>query len=236
MRILEDRSFDSFCDRDSAATFCDLEFRGCYFEGCAISVTKRPALRSTVRNVRLVGCSQRGCSLRCAIIESVLVDGFNTNGQLFQTWGAVFNRVVLQGKIDRLMISDNVFPSVLMDEADRQLEIEAFRTTNTDYYRGIEWALDISRGEFKSLDIRGVPGHLIRRDPETQVLVLREKASGMSWRGIDFHENLWPTALELFLERGERSIVLAAPKRHAKFRRYLEDLRLLRKAGITEPD
>jgi hypothetical protein len=32
------------------------------------------------------------------------------------------------------------------------------------------------------------------------------------------------------------TFVLVAPKRHAKFRNYQEDLRLLQDAGVAEPD
>jgi len=231
MQIFYDRTFDSFDDRDSAATFHDLEFRNCYFESCELSITRTPALRSTVRNIKLINCSQRGCSLSAAIVEDVLIDGLKTNGQLFQTWGAVFNRTVLQGKIDRLMVSSAVLPGVVTQE-----EQHSFDQANLEYYRHVEWALDISKGEFKELCIRGLPGRLIRRDPETQVLVTREKALTGDWKALEFRENLWPTSLNMFLQRAEPSIVLVAPKRHPKFKDYLSDMKLLRLAGVTEPD
>jgi hypothetical protein len=236
MRIFEQQTFDGLLDRDSAKTFSEMELRRCHFQSCVLSIADEPRNRSTVRNVRLVESSQLGCTVYGAIVDDVLVDGLNTNGQLLRTWGAVFNRVVLRGKIDPLMISNEVLPSVLRVEADRQREIEAFRTANAEYYKCVEWALDISRGEFKELDIRGVPTHQIRYDSETQAIVTREKALQGHWRELDFLENLWPTALELFLRRGEPSTVLVAAKRHAKFCRYLDDLRLLRKAGVAEPE
>src|SRR5262245_19174716 len=124
MKMFNNNEFESFYDRESGAVFSDMQFSSCYFESCALSITGKPSNRSTVRNIRLLGCGQRGCRLDCALVENVLVDGFNTHGQLFQSWGAVFSRVTLRGKIDRLMISNDVFPSVLMDEVDRQTEIE----------------------------------------------------------------------------------------------------------------
>ncbi len=231
MQIFQDRTFDSFDDRDSAATFHDIEFRNCYFESCEVSITRTPALRSTVRNIKLINCSQRGSSLSAAVVEDVVVDGLKTNGQLFQTWGAVFNRTVLQGKIDRLMISSAVLPGVIGHEEQR-----AFDDANAEYYRQVEWALDISKGEFKELCIRGLPGHLIRRDPETQVLVTRERAMSGHWKNLEFQENLLPTSLGMFLQRGEHSTVMIAPKRNPKFKKFLSDLKLLRQAGVTEPD
>jgi hypothetical protein len=189
-----------------------------------------------VRNLRLIGCSQRGCSLDAAILENVLVDGLKTNGQLFQTWGAVFSRVVLRGKIDRLMVSNDVFPSMLIGEDERRKQVEAFRIANSEYYDRVDWALDISQAEFKELDIRGVPSRLIRRDPKTQVVVTRAKALEGGWRSLEFRENLWPVALEGFLRSNEESVILVAAKRHIKFRDYQADLEMLRGAGVAEPD
>lgn len=236
MRVFRDQEFQSYYDRDSAATFSDIEFCRCYFESCALSIARRPPDRSTIRNIRLLDCSQRGCRLDSAIVEDVLVDGLKTHGQLLQTWGAVFNRVVLRGKIDRLMISTDVFPSILMAEADRRREIDSFRAENAEYYRRVDWALDISQGEFKELDIRGVPTHLIRRDAETQVVVTRKKALEGRWKELEFRETLWRTWLEHFLQTEEPSTILAAPKRHVKFRNYLADLRLLQNSGVAEVD
>src|SRR6202021_28063 len=104
MRVFEEIEFhrDAFADRDSTAVYEGLEFNRCYFQSYFLSLTSNPALRSTVRNVRLSECSQRGCTLYAAIVEDVLVDGFKTHGQLVRAHGAVFNRVVLRGKIDRL--------------------------------------------------------------------------------------------------------------------------------------
>jgi hypothetical protein len=147
-------------------------------------------LRSTVRDVKLIQCEQRGCALEAAIVEDVLVDGFKTNG-LFQTWGAVFKRVTLRGKIARVMIS----PSVATAQATAQQQ-GAFDEANAAYYENGDWALDISEAEVEELDIRGVPARLIRRDPDSQVVVTRERAM----RGE------WPKArpLEDLLEHGDR--------------------------------
>jgi hypothetical protein len=237
MQVFEGQDFrQGYTDRDSGAIFEGFEFRRCYFESYSLSLTNDPALRSTVRKVGLIDCQQRGCAVYAAIMEDIVVCGLNTSGQLLQTFGAVFNRVELRGKLDRLMISNDVLPSILLAKADRQNQIDLFRAANAEYYRDVEWALDISQGEFKEFCLRGVPTHLIRRDPTTQVVVTRAKALEGNWKRISFRENLWPTSLHYFLERGEPSIVLVAPKRHRKFRSYLDDLELLRDVGVAEPN
>ncbi|MEW4452015.1 hypothetical protein AB1L30_04955 [Bremerella sp. JC817] len=231
MKIFENEDLESFQDRDSGAVFADIEFRNCYFRSCIVSVTKDPALRSYVKNVTLRQCSQRGCAIYSGIFENVVVDGLKTNTQLVQVWGAVFKHVVLRGNIDRLMISPNVDV-----KGERPAVQVAFDQANSEYYRHVDWALDISEGAFKDLWIQGVPAHLIRRNPESQVVVTREKAMAGEWRELSLHEQIWSLALRRFLEGKDDAVVLVAPKRHRKFRRYVEDLRTLQQAGVAEPD
>lgn len=227
-----EREFECFDDRDSGAVFSDIEFQRCYFEGCDLSITRDPALRSTIRKAKLLDCSQRGCGLHAAIVQDVVVDGFNTKGQLFQVWGAVFNRVVLRGNIGRVMIS-----SVVDLMGERPEVQKAFDEANARYYKKVKWALDISEASFAELDIRsGIPARLIRRDPETQVVVTREKAMEGKWRKLPLKDGLWKTALYLFLEGNDPDTVLVAPKRSRNFQKYLADLKTLQSAGVAEPD
>jgi hypothetical protein len=237
MRVFEDQELQkgAVADERAGAIYADSEFRRCYFEGLSLSVTSDPRLRSTVRNIRLTNCSQRGCQVGGPIVEDVIVDGLKTNGQLLIVSGAVFSRVVLRGRIDRLMISNDVSPSILIDEGERSLRIRAFKEANADYYRHVDWALDISQGEFKDLDIRGVPAHLIVRDPETQAVVTRQKALEGRWRELEYNEGLFQIWIYNFLQTDDPATVLIAPKRHRKFAYYAEDLRMLRGAGVTEP-
>ena len=228
-QVFEKQEFARFYDRDSGRTFSEIEFRKCSFLSSAISITRKPELRSTVRDVRLIQCEQRGCALEAAIVEDVLVDGFKTNG-LFQTWGAVFKHVTLRGKIERVMISPYVAPSIATEKQQR-----AFDEANAAYYAGVDWALDISEAEFEEIDIRRVPARLIRRDPETQVVVTRERAMEGGWRNLDLSKTDWAGYIDLFLKDGDAELVLAAPKRDRKYRDHLDGLKMLRDAGVAEP-
>lgn len=230
VQVFEKQRFECFYDQDSGRTFSDLEFRKCYFESCAISITRDPRLRSTVRNIRLIQCEQRGCTLDAAIVEAVLVDGFKTNG-LFQTWGAVFKHVTLKGKIGRVMTSSAVATAMATDKQQR-----AFDEANALYYSTVDWALDISEAEFEEGEFQGVPAHLVRRDPASQVVVKREKAMQGAWRQLDLSRTHWATSLEFLLNRGDADVVLVAPKRHRKYRDLLDGLKALREAGVAEPD
>ena len=134
---------------------------------------------------------------------------------------------------DRLMIADDYLPPVLLPEDRRRSEISLFRDANLEFYQNVQWALDISEAEFKELSIRGIPASLIRRDPETQVVVTRERALNCDWSNLSLNENLWPTTIDLFLRGEDSDVILIAPKRHPKFRRYLEDIHILQKEGIA---
>lgn len=236
MQVFENQTFHGFDDRESASVFCDAEFGRCIFDDCAISITHDPRRRSTVRNMRLLNCTANGGRVNRAIIEDVLVENCKWPG-LFQIFGAVFKHVTLRGKFGRLMISNDVLPRSDVNPGYEYENVGAFREANAAYYADVDWALDISQGQFQEFCIRGVPGRLIRRDPETQVLVTREKALEGEWRDLEFRDGLCAVSLDLFLQREEEEdTVLIAPKRHRKFPLYLEDLQLLREAGVAEPD
>lgn len=235
MRVFENQTFHRFIDHESGAVFSDVEFRCCRFDNCSVSITHEPTRRSMVRNVRLVNCISNGAYVDRAIIEDVLIENLKSPG-LFQIFGAVFKHVVLRGKIDRLMISNEVLPRSDVNPGYEYENVEAFREANAAYYHDVDWALDISDGEFRELYIRGVPARLVRRDPETQIVITREKALEGIWRNLEYSDGLCAWSLDLFLKREEPDIVLIAPKRHRKFPLYLADLQLLREAGVAEPD
>ena len=227
--VFEKQEFQAFHDRDSGRVFSDIEFRKCSFLNSRISLTRDPKLRSIVRHVKLIGCEQRGCAANAAIVEDVLVDGFKTNG-LFQAWGAVFRHVTFRGKIGRVMFSPAVATG--MATAAQQL---AFDEANEAYYATVDWALDVSEAEFEEIDIRGIPARLVRRDPETQVVVTRERALAGRWRELDLSKTDWAGWIDLFLKDAYLDLVLVAPKRDPRYRDLLEGLKMLRDAGVAEP-
>jgi hypothetical protein len=246
-RIFEEQEFHSFRDHNwglpwslprPGRLFEGLEFRRCTFVGSTLSLTKKPKLRSTVRHVRLLDCREVGCSLDAAIVEEVFVDGLETSNPLI-TWGAVFRHVTLRGRIGGIMLSHWVTPG-----QPASAEQRAFDAANAAYYAAVDWALDLREAEFTDdADLRGVPGRLVRRDPETQVLITREKAVEGRWRQLDLERTYWPTALTCFLEQTALdATVLVVPTRvHDDWRLWtretlLEGVRRLRDAGIAEPE
>jgi hypothetical protein len=85
MRTFENEEFTAFHDR-GGNVYEDIHFKRCTFISSSVSITYDPANRSTVRNVTLERCRVVGSSLRCAVVEDVLVDGLQTS-DLHQAWG-----------------------------------------------------------------------------------------------------------------------------------------------------
>jgi uncharacterized protein YjbI with pentapeptide repeats len=229
-QLLADQSFYDFGDRDSSAVFENICFERCEFNGCVVSWCETPSRRSTIKNCDLIDCKQRGSSLDAAVVEDVTVHHFNTNGQLFTTWGAVFKHVTLKGQLGKLMCSDLVGP--LLDDGARQ---QAFSMANAAFYERVDWALDISAAEFVDVDLRGVPANLVRRDPETQAIFTRAQAIAMQseWEKLELQENLFLFTMDSMLKKNASSGLLIAPKKSKKFKRLMADLKTLRRAGFA---
>ncbi len=177
-------------------------------------------------------CEVVGFLIGPAVFEDVVVDGLRTPGDLLITWGAVFKHITLKGNIGRIMLNSVISPPGLAKPHEQR----AFDEANAAYYATVDWALDIREARFEECDIRGIPARLIRRDPESQVVVTREKALQGKWREIDLSDTWWDVAIEFMLEDGEPDVVLVAPKRHPQYRVLLEGLKKLRDAGVAEPD
>jgi hypothetical protein len=229
-KIISVQEFDSFYDRHSGRIFSNLEFRKCRFVSSVLSMTRDPRSRSTVRNVNLYQCEEIGCTLDAAIVEEVIVDGLKTS-DLFQCWGTVFNHTIIKGNIGRIMISPLIATAMAKPK-----EQAAFDEANAKYYATVDWALDISEARFSECDIRRVPARLIRRDPDTQVVVTREKALLGEWKKLDLSKTYWATTIQYLASHGDPDMVLVAPKRHSKYQEMLDGLKMLRDAGVAEPD
>lgn len=180
-----------------------------------------------MNRVEFIGCSARGTAIEAAIVRNVVVDGLRTYG-LFQTWGAVFEHTTLRGRIDRMMLSPIVQPGLAGPELQR-----VFDQANRRFYSNVDWALDITEAEVTELDLRGVPGHLVRRDPETQVVVTRSAALAGAWRQLPLEDTYWGVAIENMILEGMDACVLVAPKRDRRFNALLRGLHVLRDAGVA---
>jgi hypothetical protein len=231
--ILTDVDYRSAFDRGNALVIEGLELSNCSFSHCGLSMTKEIAKRSIVRNCKLTNSAVGGCDIGPAILENIEVDGVDTK-ELLIVWGALFKNVVFRGECGKIKINHWVHFT------DRTAATQApFDEARNRFYDSIDWAIDIRDAKFREFEYRGIPGRLIKRDPETQFLVRRENVIDASWRSKVSKSNVhWPFVLELFESDGDEDIVLVAPLAAPKKKResLLEELRELRALGVADAD
>jgi len=229
----KDRTFRSLFDRGDALRLENKHFENCMFENCALSLTKDASRRSVVKNVSLKNCAFNGCGLGPAILEDVDVNGLSTN-DLFIVWAATFQHVKLSGYVGKMKINQ------WAHFVDRTSATQGpFTAHREELYSSLDWALDISGALFLEFELEGVPARLIRRDPETQVVVTRAGALGEAWQNhANARNNPWSFSIQLFLSDGVEDMVLAAPLAASKKKRddLIKGLKELRDLGVAEPD
>ncbi|MBS0261517.1 MAG: hypothetical protein JSS02_06125 [Planctomycetes bacterium] len=178
--------------------------------------------------------------VRCnnIIVEDVVVDGLTVRLDPFFINGTVFKQVTLKGKIGTLCLRGKPLPGLAAGTGFETDEVAPLLAANAEYYKHVDWALDISEGLFSAIDIEGIPVHLIRRDPATQFVITRRRATEIDWLNFEFQGDYAPGVLDIFLkDRPEDSaVVIVAGKRSRTFRETLADLQMLREKGVAEPD
>ncbi|KQN19210.1 hypothetical protein ASE86_11840 [Sphingomonas sp. Leaf33] len=236
MKEFKNETFSRLFDRGERLRIEDMAFHECLFENCALSLTEDVARMSEVRRVEMIDCTINGCDTGPMVVSEVSIFGLKTNDLLI-FWSPYLDRVVLSGEIGKMKVNATAGPSTYGNA--RQKPFDDYRA---NFYAGVEWALDISKARFKDFDIRGVPGRLIRRDPESQILITRERALQVAKPGwekqLDPANKLWPFMVNLFVGDGDADTVFVAPLGAAKAKRdpLLKGLQELRRIGLAEPD
>lgn len=214
-------------------TVGDVEVVGCTLNGCSIGYrhSKDFKRRTIVRNVTIKDCRiESNTLLGPAQFENLHIE--NVTGCEVFVLGALYKHVQMKGRFDAVVIHG--LPNLQTLGKDRP----QYWALCDEFYANCDWALDISKAEFANFDIRlrGVPAHLVVRDPETQIVVKREKLIEGAWRDMPMsglvlaHFKMWESG-------GGEDLVIVAPKRNKKnFENVMADIRRLREFGIAEPD
>jgi len=221
----KNKTYEEFFDEDSSEFYENISFIKCQFNYCDISQMDNPKFRSTIKNVILKNCSSKGGSIGCSVLDNVIIENFKNSG-LIQTWGAVFKHVVMKGKLGKIMITDSY-------NSNNPYIDKAFEEENKLFYSNIDWALDISEGEFIELDIRGIPSNLIKIDNKTQGIIQKDNIPD-NWRNINFNDRVTKAAIDIILELNLSDYVYVAPKRAKNFDAMIKDLETLREYGIVD--
>lgn len=231
MNEFRNQIFHSLFDRGDALSISSTACNECEFQNCALSLTKEIGRRSTVSDVLLKNCTFSASDIGPAVLRRVHIDGLTTDS-LFIIWGAVFDQVTLEGKLGKIKINRHVHHADQTESVQRP-----FDDHRRQFYERVEWAIDISRAKPRMLEISGVPAKLIRRDPNSQLVVTRERAMNPNWRSkLSFGNEHWPFAIDMFLASGEPDKVLVAPLAGPKkqVEKLLRELMELRELGVAQ--
>jgi len=213
--------------------FTGLEYSNCLFDNCHLGSPPNPESRPYVGQSRFVGCRQLGSGVAGAVIDEVTVDGLGRLGRIpLFLEGVAFRHVVLTGRISffKLLPAPGSSPTPLM--------LSRWTAANRSFYADVDWALDISKAEFTSgPDFHYVPGHLVRRNPETQALVWRDKLVKQPIPSLPWGNSSLRVALEWFLEsEAYDSAVLAAGLKTKHLAEDLAAIAMLRERGLADAD
>ncbi|HET6880259.1 MAG TPA: hypothetical protein VFI31_08895 [Pirellulales bacterium] len=227
-RIFEDQTFSCLRDDSLGLTLSDMEFRRCRFHECVFSNTYMQSRRSKFANAQIIDCIIDGGLLGPAIVEDVLIRNLTSTDTLF-TRGMIFKHVTLSGRMGELVI----LPLYEGDDGPKE-GVNTINRANHDYYREIDWAIDISNLECIECDIRCIPARLVRRDIETQAVVTRAGLADGRWR--ELKKNSWKHHLSAMVREEADDCVLIAGKKAKDFRDQLAGIRELRSAGIADAE
>lgn len=228
---------------DEKQTFADQSLRGFdVTQGCAdrvyqrcdfvgVSVGNQNDLSSMPRLSRLQfeACSTRGVAFDLAVLDEVEVDQLKTHNMLMFN-GTLFRRTILRGRVGKMILNTLLQP-------ENPAFVEECAQHANEFYRNIDWALDISEAIFDDCAIRSVPADLIRRDPETQAVVRRETVNRVGWDHPAIASSRLRADLEDMIFLDLQEAVIIAPKGNRRnFASTMEGIRILRDAGIAEKE
>jgi hypothetical protein len=216
----------------------DIEFRRCTVEMCQQPIPRphQPNERRVIRNVKVVRCHVKASDLPPVIVEDCVFDTVWFHRGI---WGAqrfigcAFRHVVVRGNIAG-SVAFTPGPAILGFRASSDATNDPYVVANRRYYDDVDWALDISEARFTSVEFAsGIPARLIRRDPETQVVLRRSRLLERPWRDEipDLLAQIW---IEDFLNSGFEDTIIVAGKRGRAFAKELELINKLRDAGLAE--
>lgn len=208
---------------NQVGTYSGIALEGAVFEHCTLAQFDHP-LQTVVRDASLVRCKATGkCFVHGVKFENVTVRDFAAD-ELADFAACVFRNVVLEGVIGPF-ITTRAHPSL---GGERRDEISRLMV---DYYREVDWALDISHAEFVDVTLPLVPGNLVRRNPETQFLVKREVLEAHPPEELPF---IGKSYRRRFSTSPFDSMVVVAPTRSDSFADIHAQLSEMRELGLAE--
>ena len=226
--VYHDVVFRDLVDRDSGSVIQNLDLQRCSFMNCKLSTGLDPKKRATLRRLHLSDCriKQRFAMIGAPILDDITVEDLRCGDVLF-FWGATFRRVTLKGHMPPMIFHERTAGNTVPIEC-----AERFLEANGEFYRAVDWALDIREAQFATVRLSSIPGQLIRRNPATQVMVSRLKLLERDWSKLTLPSITRVSVKNCLASRHEYQVIVAG-ERSRTFSAQLEGLEILRCEGFT---
>jgi len=223
---------ETFSDALAGPALSDRIFDRCEFRNTWVSCPPRPPRFVRAERLDFIDCRVRATrGLSRVECHEILVRGVPKRSARVLASEFLLDRVTFEGDFHAGW--SFFWIDAHLDERERD-------HARTFYASLPSFALDVRDGRFASLTLRGVPGHLVLRDPTVSALVHRDRLeSDRSWCKLD----AWgrPDAgvsseLDLFLRAEPRwpSCVLVAGTLGEAFQEELAELEALKRAGYAD--
>ena len=225
---------ETFWKGGEQSGYSDIAARRCAFNQCILRASAIPGQWKQISSVELLDASQWNCSISGTTFEEVSLHNLKRTGDspLF-LWGCVFRHVKVSGRLSGIKINRAIGAGPRFDGVQ-----PAWDHAVVKYCADVDWALDISEAKFAGgITFEAVPGHLIRRNPATQVLVNRKSLSSLKFDSLDFDKTAIDLSLSGFLKNSLFENVVLAARADSKWaKRDIAVLNMLRSEGIAEVD
>jgi hypothetical protein len=230
MKHISEKVFEQKYDRGGLRV-SDSSFSGCTFDNCGLSLTADPNAMSRIQNLEAIHCKSLNSTVGPCYLENVRVSDLQTSDLLI-IWGALFHRVEVKGKVGKIKIN-----TAIHDPHASPAVQHTFDLIRDEYYRSIDWALDISQMRPLLFEVEGIPPSKIKRDLQSQVVVSRKRLQ--SQQQLDSLQGLDETvrfSLQMFMREGHEEKLLVAPtgRSRKQYQPILESYTMLVHAGLTE--
>lgn len=205
-------------------SFESISVRGGELFDCVIVQVDDPAYPIRVVDSEIAGTRLVNSGAFGVWFEDVTVADCPTPADPVFLDGCLFRHVVLRGRLGSWQFREmpNSIPGDIR---------QAFAEVGRQYYAECEYALDMTEAVFESVSMYCLPGKLIRRDPETQFLVRKEKL-------VSADLSMLPRSMQRRLKRASRgpfdSTVLVVGREEPDFKESLAAHRQLIDIGIAE--
>lgn len=231
--IVRERTFAERSDLDTPPVIRGVRAEKCIFDVVHYGQKSvSPSPRRRIEDIEAIMCKSKGpCYVRNTILDEVFVDSWD--GSTVWMEGCLLRHVTVIGKCGSFVLQREwgfTPDGKLFDPAPSAEELA--------HYQDLDWAIDISRAEFKGLELRSVPARFVRRNPETQMVAKLERVreTQLFWKKHIYADEVWPIVFHNMLEDNIPDRVLVAPVRGKRYAAEIKAMNMLRKKGVLEPD